>query len=488
MNKKKNLPAARLPDGQGRQVKKIHFTGIKGVGMTPLALIAKEAGFEVTGSDLPKTFITDKQLKKAGIKISDKFSRKNINDQDLVIVTAAHGGLDNPEIIEALNKNIKVLTQAEALGEFQKGNIINRVFSGISIAGSHGKTTTSAIVATILKLNGLDPSYVIGTGQIPSLGSSGHLGNGKYFIAEADEYFTDLKHKKYPKFYYQDPKYLLLTNIDFDHPDVYESIDHINDVFLKFATKVSKNGLLIVNGDGEKNRNFLNKFQGKKVTYGFLEENDYFIEDLESQRENMSFGVRTKNKNLGKFSINTIGEHNAMNALSAIVLCSKLGLSDSQIKKGLSGYRGSMRRQEYVGKISDDILVYDDYAHHPEEIKQTLKAFKKVFPKHKLITIFQPHLYSRTIKFFDDFVGSLSISDEVIIVEIFSSEREHTIPDYSAKKITERLQKNGKKSTYFPNLDDVVKYLSFNTPKEKSIILTMGAGDVYEIGEGLING
>ena len=203
-----------------KNIKKIHFTGIKGVGMTPLAIIAKEAEFEVTGSDVSESFITDSLLKKAGISPFVGFSKNHVKDADLVIATGAHGGSQNEEVKEALENNISVLTQGDALGLFQKGEILEKNFIGISVAGSHGKTTTSAMIATVLKENNLDPSYAIGTGEIPSLGSSGHLGKGKYFIAEADEYVIDPESKKVPKFLFQNPNIIVFTNIDFVHTHV----------------------------------------------------------------------------------------------------------------------------------------------------------------------------------------------------------------------------------------------------------------------------
>ena len=471
-----------------KKIKKIHFVGIKGVGMAPLAIIAKEAGISITGSDVSESFITDAQLKKAGITPFVGFSKNHVLGADLVVATAAHNGLDNKEVKAAIKRNISVLTQAEALGKFQKGEILGKKYFGISIAGSHGKTTTSAILATILLENGMDPSYSIGTGNIPSLGLSGHFGKGKYFIAEADEYFTDVVHKKFPKFFYQNPKIIVVTNIDFDHPDVYSSIDDIRKVFLKFANNLPDDGVLIACGDGEENRKFLAEFGGKKITYGFSPDNDYILERVSFSSELMFFWVKSNQTSIGQFSTKIFGDHNALNCLGAAVVALELGLSVEQIKKGLKNFSGSKRRQEFLGQTPDGVLIYDDYAHHPEEIKATLLAIRSSYPRHKIISVFQPHMYSRTINLFDKFSHSFTDSDEIIILDVFPSFREKKDINFSARLLSEEIKKTGKNSLYFPNISDVVKYLSSQSFTPYTLIITMGAGDIYKAGESILNG
>ncbi len=473
---------------QGKKIKNIHFVGIKGVGMTPLAIIAKEAGINVSGSDVSETFITDSQLEIAGIKADIGFSKENVWHSDLVVVTAAHNGLENEEAKEAIEKNIPVLTQAEALGEFQKGKILGKEYFGISVAGSHGKTTTTAILATILLENGMDPSYAVGTGNIPSLGLPGHFGKGKYFIAEADEYFTDVVHKKFPKFVYQNPNLIIVTNIDYDHPDVYLSVDEIREEFIKFANKLPEDGILIANGDGEENRKFISEVSDKRIIkYGFSPDNDFIIERVSFSKDLMVFWIKTKDTDLGQFFVKIFGEHNSLNCLSAIIASLEIGLSPDQIKRGLLAFSGTKRRQEYIGRVGEKVIMYDDYAHHPEEIINTLSAFRANFPKHRIISVFQPHMYSRTIKLFDRFAKSFGDADEVLILEIFASFREKKHPNFSSKLLSDEIIKNGIKSKYFPNADDVVKYLSSQSFTQDSLIITMGAGDIYKAGEKLIN-
>lgn len=470
------------------KINKIHFTGIKGVGMTPLAIIAKEAGFTVTGSDVSERFITDQELEKAGIAPILDFNPKNVEGVDLVIATGAHGGSENAEVVAAVKIGTTVLTQGDALGLFQSGEIFGKEFSGISVAGSHGKTTTSAIISTLLKENNLNPSFVIGTGEIPSLGASGKLGKGKYFVAEADEYVVDAATDKTPKFLFQHPDYLIITNIDFDHPDVYPSVEEIHAAFLEFTKNIKPNGALIICGDGAENQKFISTTDVNKITYGASPNNDYVLESVSQSPDNMFFRVSSRGAMLGEFSMPIFGEHNAINAMSAIVLGLEIGLTVEQIRKGLSAFKGTKRRAEFVGELDSGILLYDDYGHHPEEIKKTLEAFRKIFPKKNIITVFQPHMFSRTKTFFNDFASAFTDSNEVILMDIFPSFREEKDPNFSSLLLVEEINKFGRKAVYLPTREDVVKYLTSANLEPNSVIITMGAGDIYKLGEDLKNG
>jgi len=472
---------------QKNKIKKIHFVGIKGVGMAPLAIVAKQAGFSVTGSDVNETFITDSELKKAEIIPFVGFAKGNIEGADRVVYTSAHGGLENPEVKAAIDKGIPALNQGRALGQFQKGEILGKKYSGISIAGSHGKTTTTAMIATVLSENKLDPSYVIGTSDIPSLGSPGHFGKGKYFVAEADEYFADVVSDRTAKFLFQNPEILVVTNVDFDHPDIYNSVDEVRNVLVEFTKNLTSSGVLIVCGDGEENRKFLNAVNVRKITYGFSPDNDYVLERVNFSPEKMFFWVKSHNIIIGQFSMQIFGEQNALNGLASIIVGLEVGLSIEKIKKGLSVFSGTKRRSELVGNLPGGGLLYDDYAHHPEEIKKTLKAFRKSFPKYKIIPIFQPHMYSRTKKLFKEFSTSFSDADGVLITEVFPSFREEVDHDFSSSLLVEEIKKYGKNAMYFAKLSDVVKYVSSQHYGRNTLVITMGAGDVYKIGKELIH-
>lgn len=468
--------------GQTKEIRKIHFVGIKGVGMTPLAIIAKEAGFKVTGSDIHEDFITKDSLERAKIEIFPEFASKNIEGRDMVIVSAAHGGFENIEAVSAKSQNIPVISQAEALGLFQTGKIFGKEFEGIAVSGSHGKTTTTAMIATILKECSMDPSYSVGTGDIPTLGSPGHLGKGKFFVCEADEYISFNS----PKFLFLKPKIAVITNIDFDHPDVYSDLSQIEDAFLKFTKNLEEDGILIACGDGEENANFLKKVVGRKITYGFSKTNDYYIEKVNFSGGKTFFWVNHRDNSLGEFSIDIFGDQNALDGLAAIIAAMEAGLPLDKIKKGLSVYKGSKRRSEFVGTTKYGAKLFDDYAHHPSEIQKTLDAFRKNFPKERIIPIFQPHMYSRTKLLLDDFVRSFDKCDFLIISEIFPSFREERDESFSAEILADKISKRRGKTIFIKNLGDVVKYLDNPKFGQDHVLITMGAGDIYKINKELI--
>ena len=432
------------------KTKKIHFVGIKGVGMAPLAIIAKEAGFAVSGCDIDEQFITDEPLRKAGIEPLVGFSEKHLENCDLVITTGAHGGFKNIEVIKAKLSGIPVWTQGQAVGEFMDGKIFKKAFEGISVAGCHGKTTTTAMIATILKENRLDPSFVIGTGNIPSLGSCGHFGNGNFFVAEADEYATEPVFDKTPKFLWQKPKIGVITNIEFDHPDLYSSMAELRKAFLDFANNVQSQGCLVACADDPDTTTMLKDFKNRVITYGFSKNADFYIDKLSLEPERVFFWVNAKNTSLGEFSLNIAGEHNALNALAAIVTCIELGFSIDKIKRGLLEFRGTKRRLEFVGNLSSGAILYDDYAHHPTEIRKTLETVKSSHPNKKIICIFQPHTYSRTKSLFEQFIHSFNAADVVIIMDIFPSSRENIDPSVSSKMLVEEISKIHQNALYIP--------------------------------------
>lgn len=469
-----------------KKPKIIHFVGIKGVGMTPLAIIAKEAGCKVTGSDVGEIFITDEPLRKAGLQPFVGFSKEHVSDDiDLTVTTGAHGGFDNEEVLAAKKKGILVMTQGEAVGAFMDGKILGRKFDGVSVAGSHGKTTTTAIVATILKECGLDPSFLLGTSNAPSLGMPGHLGKGKYFVAEADEYATEPVYDKTPKFLWQHPSIAIITNIELDHPDLYPTVDDIRVAFLTFAEQLPSNGILIVNGDDSQVRKLLERYSGVVVTFGRGRENDFMLTKISVSGSQTFFWVETKQASLGEFVISVAGYHNAFNALAAIISGIEVGLRIEAIKKALPKFAGTKRRSEFIGRLVSGALVFDDYAHHPTEIKKTLLTFRQSFPKSKIICVFQPHTYSRTKTLFDDFIYSFSDADEVIISNIYPSLREMIDPNYSSQRLVDALKKIRKNILFLPELTDVVEYIDKQSFPSNTVIVTMGAGDIYKVSNAL---
>lgn len=448
-----------------KKINTIYFVGIKGVGMTPLAIIAKEAGINVSGSDIADVFITDSSLKKAEIIPLVGFSKDHIINPDLIIVTGAHGGFNNVEALEAKRKKIKVISQGEAVGVFMKGEIFGRKFIGVSVTGTHGKTTTTAMIATILKINGKDPSFLIGTSDVQSLGSPGHYGRGDYFVAEADEYVTEPTFDPTIKHMWQNPKIAVITNIEFDHPDAYRSIEDTRSAFLKFANKLSNQGVLITCGDDPQVRELLERYKGKAITYGFSKKNDYIVSDI-----------------LRDIKLEVFGEHNKLNAAAAFIVGLEVGLSKEEIKIGLLAFKGSKRRSEFIGKLKSGALLFDDYAHHPTEIRKTLKAFKEQFNNYRIVCVFEPHTYSRTKLLFEQFSRSFVDADSIILTNIYSSLREKPDPTVSMSDLALKI---GKQALFLPDLDDVVKYINKKNYGEDVVLITMGAGDVYKINEKL---
>jgi len=467
-------------------MKHIHFIGIKGVGVAPLSIIAKEAGMMVTGCDIAEDFITTDPLARAGIVPLVGFSPSHVANVDLVITTGAHGGFNNPEVIAAKQKEIPVLTQGEAVGEFMKGTLFGRKLTGVSVTGCHGKTTTTAMVATVFASAGKDPSFIIGTGNIPSLGGSGHFGKGDYFIAEADEYATEPTFDKTPKFMWQFPTYLVLTNIEFDHPDVYESLDATRNAFALFTNNIQPGGALIINGDDPQAKLLLQSFTGKAITFGFEKENTYVLSDVVSTKHGTSFRAAKDGKALGVFHVGVPGEHNALNALAAIIVGLEAGLQIKSVKKGIESFSGTKRRLEYKGELSSGALLYDDYAHHPTEIKKTLEALKQLYPEKKLVCLFQPHTYSRTKSLFDQFIYSFEAADTVLLADIYASLREAQDQSVSSALLAKGIQQTGKEVKLLPRLSDMVQYVQEKKLDESIVLVTMGAGDIYKVGESLI--
>lgn len=468
-----------------KKIKNIHFVGVKGVGMTPLAIAAKEAGMKVTGSDIGEEFITGISLRNAGIEPFIGFSKDHIKDTDLVIATGAHGGLKNIEVLEAKRKRIPVWMQGKAVGEYMKGSLFKREFIGISVAGSHGKTTTSAMIATILAENNLDPSFLIGTGSISSLNGPGHFGQGKYFISEADEYATEPELDPTPKFLWQNPRIEVFTNIEFDHPDIYKSVDEIREDFLKFANKIPKDGILIAGGDDKQIKELLKNYSGEKITFGFSPVNDYVLEKVRYGDGKMFFWVLAKGTSLGEFTINVIGDFNILNALASIIVGVEVGLSLQNIKKAIGKYNGSKRRFEFVGSLRTGGRVFDDYAHHPTEIRRTLAALAKNNSKSKIVCIFQPHTYSRTKALFSDFVTSFYDADTIILMAIYPSLREEKDSTVSSELLAQKISQTHRDVFFLPDESSVVEYIDKKMYGDNTIIVTMGAGDVYKISEKL---
>ncbi|HCM82888.1 MAG: UDP-N-acetylmuramate-L-alanine ligase [Candidatus Gottesmanbacteria bacterium GW2011_GWB1_44_11c] len=457
----------------------IHFVGIKGVAMTALAIYCKEKRMTVTGSDVEEDFPTKESLEKNGIVPYKGFSADHlnlVNKPDLVVFTGAHGGCDNIEAVTAKRLGIEIMPHGRALGFFMDGSV------QVSVAGSHGKTTTSAMIATIFSNSHKDPSYAIGCGDIRGLGYAGHFGKGREFIAEADEYVTDPTHDPTPRFLWQRPHVLVVTNIDYDHPDVYKSLDQVKNAFISLKDQEEGIAVTIVNAD-DPNSSLL--LHGKEIlTYGFSGSSDFRITNVTYQQGKTIFEGSLRGMAIEPFALRVPGKHNVLNAAAAICACYSLGISWEDILHGISLFEGTKRRFELIGE-SANVTVFDDYAHHPREIEATLEGIRLWYPHTRIITIFQPHTFSRTKALFSQFGTCFTKSDIVCIADIYASAREQENLGVTSKILVEEISKHQKDVYYVKDLGGTITFLKKHK-KEGDIILCMGAGDIYGWGNRIV--
>jgi UDP-N-acetylmuramate--alanine ligase len=475
--------------------RKIYFMGIKGVGMATLAVVAKQARLITAGSDVEEEFITDKILKEAGTDIRLGFKKENPRDffgttpkdECLFIATAAHDGFDNIEAKWAKDHGVKVISHGEAVGVFMEGDIFGRKFEGISISGAHGKTTIAGMISAYLTILGLDPSFTVGTSEIFPIGAAGHFGTGKYFVAEADEYFSETKFDPIPKFLYQKPKYLIINNIDFDHPDIYPNLDSVIAAYKNFILNVPAGGLLIVNGDDSNIKGIIKDDKRIKIiTYGSGSENEFVINNFRGAGFSSEFEVLRNDTLLGTFKLSVPGYHNAKNSLAVIALLIELGVGVADIQKAMPEFKGVKRRLEKIGETETGALIFDDYAHHPAEIRKTLEALHLACPSKDIILVFQAHTYGRTKALLQEFVSSFAGAREVIILKTFASARDskdHGPED--DQEFVEKIRTVQANVKLMETKERVVEYIKRSLWGSDKIIVTMGAGDVYKISEKL---
>ncbi|MFC1756373.1 UDP-N-acetylmuramate--L-alanine ligase [Patescibacteria group bacterium] len=444
-----------------KEIKKAYFIGIKGSGMTAVAEILKNHGIEVSGSDISEKFFTDAVLRTNNINFSEYFSADNIpNDADLIIYSTAYSEKNNPEIIEARKRNVPILSYPEALGKLFEEKL------GIAVCGTHGKTTTSAMLAESLKSAGVDPSAIVGSKVIGWQGSS-LAGNGEYFVAEADEYQNKLQ--------YYNPLGAVLTSVDWDHPDFFPTVQEYEKTFADFVAKIPMHGFLIFSGDDADAERISKSANCTVLSYGFSENSDYRIE----KKEKKSFEIFFDSESLGEFKINQLGKHNIQNAAAAISVCHKLKLDLDKVREALKNFQGTSRRFEYIGERNGAILI-DDYAHHPAEIKVTLKAAREKYPEKNIWTIFHPHTFTRTKALLEDFAQSFDDANNVIIIDIYGSAREEQ-GGVSSKELVDLINKyNHDKAEYIPDIRRVIDFLG-NKIGENDVVISMGAGDVWRV-------
>ncbi len=448
-------------------IKKVHFIGIGGISMSGLAEILRDWGYAVTGSDTRASKITQR-LESKGITVFSNNSADNISDPDLIVYTLAIRK-DNPEFRRAVETGIPMMVRAELLGL-----ISDRYPSSIGVAGTHGKTTATSMVAMIMLESGADPTIHIG-GELEAIGGTVHIGSGRYFVTEADEYKASLLKL------HNDIGVIL--NIEFDHSDFYRDIGHVKDVFREYALNTPENGSLIVCGDDPEIIAILD-VPRKKITFGIDNPDcEWRAEDIRYDMHGLaSFSVLHNGKPLERISLNVPGRHNVYNALASIAACSVAGCGIEPAKKALAGFRGTRRRFEQKGYYKGARIV-DDYAHHPSEIRATLAAAEKT--RHKsLWCVFQPHTYSRTLSLLEDFVSSFDKADKIIIADIYAA-REIDDGSINSAILAARIAARGKNATHMDSFASIAGYIAENAAPG-DLVLTMGAGDINLVGEMLL--
>ena len=448
-----------------RKISDIYFVGIGGIGMSGIAELLHNLNFNISGSDMSENENV-KRLQKLGINITIGHSKNNIKTEIDVVVYSSAVPKDNPELVYAKNKKIPTIRRAEMLGE-----LISVKETSIAVGGTHGKTTTSSMVGTILSHAKMDPTLVVG-GLVHNLDTNTKLGSGNLIVVEADEFdrsFLALK-----------PTIAIITNLELEHVDCYRNLEDLQDNFTRFCKSVPFYGEVIACIDSPALRKIIPKIERPMTTYGRSRDAAYRAKNLQFKAEKSTYSVFRSEECLGDIELNVPGEHNVLNSLAAVVLGLEMGLSFQNIKNGIKRYKGVRRRFDIKG-LFNNILIVDDYAHHPSEVKATISSAKAGWNR-RIIAVFQPHLFSRTKEFFREFAEALKIADIVIISEIYGA-REEPIKGVTSQLIFFELKKKMKnKCILLSNLNELEKTIN-GIIKPGDLLLTMGAGDIWRYNE-----
>lgn len=446
-------------------IKHIHFVGIGGISMSGLAEILLSLGYKISGSDMKSSYITER-LGKLGATVYTGHDASNVQGADLVVYTAA-AKEDNVERVEAGKRGIPSMERATLLGQVMKKYPVS-----IAISGTHGKTTTTSMVSMIMLEAALDPTIHIG-GVLDAIGGTTKIGGEKYFITEACEYV-----ESFLKFH---PFLAVVLNIELDHVDYFKDIQHIKDAFYKFVSLVPQDGYVVACVDDGNTAELVKKVSCNTVTYGIKSSDAMWsAKNITFDNTGCASFILTFNKEeLGEIKLSVPGTHNVNNALGAAAACHTLGCDIRAIRRGLNKFHGTDKRFQTKGTV-DEIRVVDDYAHHPSEIKVTLKAARNCGHP-KVWCVFQPHTYTRTKAFMEDFASSFEDADEIIIADIYAA-REIDKGDVHSSTLAEKIQARGKKALYINGFDSIVDYLDRHVAPG-DLVITMGAGDISKAGE-----
>lgn len=442
--------------------KKCHFIGIGGIGMSGLARILVGRGTAVSGSDIASSYVTE-GLERAGAKVVIGHSAQHVTD-DMTVIFTTDIKANNPELIEAKRLNCQMLHRSDLLRQLMEG------YKCLAVAGTHGKTTTSSLLASTLVSGGIDPSFAVG-GIIPQFQSNAGSGQGEYFVAEADE--SDGTFLRY------DPFGAIITNIDLDHMDHYGSVDKLIEAFKQFAAKVKSEKHFFWCGDDERLKGL--KLPG--ISYGLGSNCALRVLQWEQKGWKLEMNISYRGQIYRNVEVALIGRHNVQNALAVFGMALATGITEDAIRKAFSAFGGVKRRCEVKGKVNE-ILFLDDYAHHPTEIKTTLEGIKKSIGTQRLIAIFQPHRYSRTQNCLGTFGGIFESADELIVTDIFGA-GEIPIPGLSHEVVFNEIQESYKKPLKYIPRQDLQNFLKTYV-KSHDVVVTLGAGDITKLGAEMV--
>lgn len=447
-------------------IKKIHFIGIGGIGMSGIAEILLDQGFKVSGSDRAKTEVTDR-LENLGAQVFEGHNEINIKDDVDTVVYSSAVAPDNPEIQEAKKRKLPIVRRAEMLAE------VMRLKYGIGIAGTHGKTTTTSMTSLVLMEGSLDPTVIVG-GKLSGLGgTNARLGKGDFIVVEADEFDRS--------FLSLTPTIAVLTTLEVDHLDTYRDLEDIKNAFIQFANKVPFYGFVVLCLDEPALQDIIPQISKKRIiTYGFSPQADLQATEIEHHEQFTSFTVLMDGKKCGKIKLQIPGKHNVQNALAAISVGLNLNIPFEQVKKGIEKFTGVYRRWEKKGEVGG-ITLYDDYAHHPTECRATLLGAKEGWRK-RIVCVFQPHLYTRTRDFYEEFGKAFLLSDVLIVTDVYPA-REIPIQGVTGELIILAAKKFGHKNTIYVSDKNKIPETLKQVAKTGDIVITMGAGDIWKCGE-----
>ena len=447
-------------------IKKIHFVGIGGIGMSGIAEILLDQGFRVSGSDRGLSEVTER-LQKLGADVFEGHRAENVVEDVDALVYSSAVSLDNPEVLEAQRRKIPVIRRAEMLAE------VMRLKYGIGIAGTHGKTTTTSMISLVLMEGNLDPTVIVG-GKLSGLGgTNARLGRGDFIVVEADEFDRS--------FLSITPTIAVLTTLETDHLDCYRDLEDIKGAFIQFASKVPFYGFVVLCLDEPALLDIMPQLSKKKIiTYGLNPQADVQAVDIRHKDNTSTFTVVRDGIDLGPVTIQVPGNHNVQNSLAAIAVGLHLGVSFDNVRAGIEKFAGVYRRWEKKGEVNG-ITVYDDYAHHPTECRATLAGTKAGW-RRRVVCVFQPHLYTRTRDFYEEFGKSFLLSDVLVVTDVYPA-REEAIQGISGELIVNAAKRFGHKDAqYVPDKKQIPDHLT-SIVKSGDIVITMGAGDIWKYGE-----